>query len=80
MTPTPTGGFQFTSFLSLDSTGAEVTELQKFLTAKGFYAGPITGTFGPLTESAVKLYQTAHSISPVGYVGPSTRAALNAGE
>ncbi len=78
VTATPTGGYTFVGFLSLDSTGAEVTELQKFLTAKGFYAGPITGTFGPLTESAVKLYQAAHGIPSVGYVGPSTRAALNA--
>ena len=75
---TPTGGYKFLNFLSLESTGTDVTELQKLLAAEGFYAGPITGTFGPLTESAVKSYQTARGISPLGYVGPSTRAALNA--
>ncbi len=77
---TPTSGHRFLNLLSLTSTGTDVTELQKLLAAKGFYSGPVTGSYGPLTEAAVKMYQTAHGISPLGYVGPSTRAALNAGQ
>lgn len=68
----------FTQYLSLGSEGAEVTALQKKLTTLGFYSGSITGYFGPLTEAAVKAYQTARGISPLGFVGPSTRTALNA--
>jgi hypothetical protein len=70
-------GYVFKTFLNLNSTGTEVTELQKRLTAFGIYSGPITGTFGPLTETAVKVYQAAHGITQAGYVGPSTRTALN---
>jgi hypothetical protein len=75
-----TGAYVFTLFLSAGSTGTQVTDLQNYLTAKGFYSGPVTGYFGTLTAAAVKKYQTAHGISSVGYVGPGTRAALNIGE
>jgi peptidoglycan hydrolase-like protein with peptidoglycan-binding domain len=69
--------YTFTSSLSVGSTGADVTALQNRLTSEGVYSGPITGTFGPLTRAAVEKYQTAHGISPIGQVGPATRAALN---
>ncbi|MDR3582161.1 MAG: peptidoglycan-binding domain-containing protein [Candidatus Pacebacteria bacterium] len=72
--------YTFTSFLSTGSTGTQVTNLQNYLTQKGFYSGPVTGYFGSLTAVAVAKYQTAHGISAVGYVGPGTRAALNIGE
>lgn len=68
----------FTSLLKVGSSGAEVTALQKALTAQGVYSGPINGNFGPQTQAAVKKFQTAHKITPAGYTGPATRAALNA--
>lgn len=77
-TTTTKSTFQFTSFLSVGSTGNEVSELQKKLTTLGFYDGPTNGNFGPLTEAGVKAFQSAHGINSVGYVGPGTRAALNA--
>lgn len=67
----------FKVFIGTSSTGTEVTFLQKRLTALGVYSGPITGTYGPLTEAAVKKLQSAHGITPAGYVGPSTRTLLN---
>lgn len=70
-------GYVFTSLLKYGSTGEEVIQLQKKLTADGVYHGPITGRFGDLTLAAVKRFQSENGISPVGYVGPSTRAALN---
>ena len=83
-TPTPApasivvgDGYTFTKFLSIDSTGTEVSELQKRLAALGFYSGPVTGKFGSLTQAAVIQLQKAHSIAQAGYVGPSTRAILN---
>ena len=72
--------YNFTESLSAGSQDAQVTALQERLAALGFYSGPITGFYGTLTEDAVMKYQTAHGIAPVGYVGPSTRTALNAGE
>ena len=43
-------------------------------------SGPITGYYGTLTQAAVEKFQSAHNIDVNGYVGPGTRAALNAGE
>jgi hypothetical protein len=77
-TPVPTQTkFLFTKALYVNDKGTEVTELQKRLTAEGLYSGPITGTFGPLTEAAVKKFQTKNKLSPLGSVGPGTRAVLN---
>ena len=40
--------------------------------------GLTTGYFGPMTERAVKAFQKKHGLEQVGYVGPKTRALLNA--
>jgi hypothetical protein len=72
--------YNFTELLNVGSQDAQVTALQKRLTADGFYSGSITGYFGALTKAAVEKFQSAHGIDVKGYVGPSTRAALNAGE
>jgi hypothetical protein len=70
----------FATDLTIGSTGADVMELQKLLIEAGYLkiAAP-TGYFGPMTQAAVKLYQTAKGIQATGYVGPLTRAALNQG-
>lgn len=70
--------YTFSTFLGVGSTGTAVTQLQKKLTALGIYKGPITSYYGSLTQAAVKKFQAAHTIKQAGYVGPSTRAALNA--
>lgn len=64
--------------LTLGSEGADVSVLQSMLIAEGFLdiSSP-TGVFGPLTQSALRAYQRAHSITPAtGYFGPATRTAL----
>lgn len=73
------GSFKFTLTTSIGSIGNEVTELQKRLTLEGLYSGPVTGYFGPLTQTAVKAYQAKHGLDQVGIVGPKTRAELNGG-
>lgn len=70
----------FTRSLSVRSSGNDVAELQKRLTAEGVYSGPITGYFGPLTRAAIIKYQMKHGINPLGIVGPITRATLSAKE
>ena len=72
--------YAFTEFLGVGSQGSDVTALQNYLLKKGYYTGAATGYFGSLTAAAVEKYQTALGITAAGYVGPSTRAALNAGE
>ncbi len=76
--PASTSKYQFTLFLQQGMTGNEVVELQKRLTELGYYNGPTSGNFGPLTAAGVAALQKAHGISAVGYVGPGTRAVLNA--
>lgn len=76
---TASAGYAFTQYLYNGSTGPQVTALQERLTTDGIYSGPITGTFGPLTEAAVKIYQAKHGIEQLGVVGPATRGVLNEG-
>ena len=78
ITTTQSTKYQFTSFLGEGASGNEVLELQQRLTDLGYYQGPINGKFGPLTAAGVSALQRAHGISVRGYVGPSTRAVLNA--
>ncbi len=72
--------YNFAQPLQLGSTGPDVTELQKILIAAGYLKiDTPTGYFGPITVAAVKAYQSAHGLEPVGIVGPKTRALLNKG-
>jgi len=58
------------------NSGAEVTNLQKTLQAEGYFNGPITGYYGPLTEAAVIQFQQANGLSPDGIVGANTTTRL----
>ncbi|HWJ03493.1 MAG TPA: peptidoglycan-binding protein [Verrucomicrobiae bacterium] len=62
--------------LRLGSTGPAVSMLQKKLKMSGLYTGRIDGIFGPLTDRAVREFQTAHGLVADGIVGPKTMAAL----
>lgn len=77
-----TSGYSFTRDLTMGSTGTDVVELQKVLVSKGYLvmpAGVAMGYFGTLTKNAVAAWQASAGITPaVGYVGPKSRAALNA--
>lgn len=59
--------------------------LQALLHTQGFYPPtgmsladcPVSGVFGPCTQTALKRFQAAQGIEQTGSVGPKTRAALN---
>lgn len=74
---TSSNKYKFTRGLSVGSKGVEVSELQKRLTSLGLYSGPITGTFGPLTRTAVMKLQAKHNLEQLGSIGPKTRVILN---
>ncbi len=58
---------------------AQVAIMQNLLMSKGFLgSGNSTGNFGPLTFAAVRTYQGANGIDTTGFVGPLTRASMNA--
>lgn len=70
--------------LGVGSRGNDVTELQIFLKAKGYFNEEATGYFGVLTEGAIKKMQATNNIvssgtaatSGYGAVGPKTRAVI----
>lgn len=73
-----TNKYIFKNFLKLGQTSEEVRQLQMKLKALGYFTYPqTTSYFGPVTQAAVKAFQKANNISPLGYVGPETRTALN---
>jgi len=57
--------------------GEDVAELQRLLTAAGWYTRA-DGVFGPLTEAAVRTYQGEAGLTQDGLAGSRTLAALRA--
>jgi hypothetical protein len=75
--PTPNASL-FTRTLSFGlKNDPQVAALQAALKRQGIYQGPITGNYLSLTRAAVRQFQKARGLEPVGFVGPRTRAALN---
>ncbi len=76
------GGSTTGPVLSLGSKGADVTawqnQLNTWLTLTSSTLGQLTadGTFGAATQTATEALQNAAGITPDGFVGPSTRQAL----
>ena len=60
--------------LRLGSRGQDVRILQQAL------ALHVDGIFGPVTEEAVKFFQTRKSLVADGIVGPNTWAVLDIGQ
>jgi hypothetical protein len=80
-TPTPDGGPRRRAAddkptVKAGSSGQAVRTLQNRLTRLGHDPGPVDGSFGARTESAVRSFQKANSLSASGIVGPETWALL----
>lgn len=71
-------GFTFSTRLYPGLESDDVAQLQSMLSQQGFFSTTPNGRYGPLTAAAVKKFQAAHGLAPLGAVGPATRAALNA--
>jgi putative chitinase len=56
--------------------GPSVTALQQALKDHGFDPGPIDGSFGPGTATAVRSFQTSAGLEPDGVAGTATAEAL----
>ena len=57
-------------------SGPAVVNVQTLLTAAGHSPGPIDGSFGWLTETAVRAFQTAMGVRVDGVVDGATLNAL----
>jgi peptidoglycan hydrolase-like protein with peptidoglycan-binding domain/cytochrome c551/c552 len=68
--PSPAAG------AALPPPAAWVKRLQIDLARLGFFHGPDTGVYGPLTTAAVMRFQTAASITADGRWGPASQQAL----
>lgn len=64
--------------LSFGSRGQAVSDLQNLLISKGFLNTSASGGFYSLTKQAVVAYQTSLGLPATGFVGPMTRAKINA--
>lgn len=62
--------FSGNRMLRKGDVGEDVAEIQRLLNITA------DGSFGPMTETAVKDFQTKHGLYADGIVGPATKAAL----
>ena len=75
--PTTVGSSGITKTLARGlKNDPQVKFLQEYLVQKGYLSTTPDGNFGPLTETAVKKFQTANGVSPLGIVGPQTRTLI----
>lgn len=63
-------------YLKLGSKGEAVKKLQQELKSKKMYSGDVSGSFGQLTEDAVKAFQRKNGLYVDGVAGPDTQAKL----
>lgn len=70
--------FLFNNNLTVGSRGTDVIALQTQLATWGYFKGPITGYFGPMTKASVVAFQKANNLPSTGFFGPMTRAVINA--
>jgi putative chitinase len=69
-------GRQAFAVINRGMSGQTVEDLQRALTAAGFYMQAIDGQFGGATEGALKLFQRARGLTVDGVAGRETFAAL----
>jgi N-acetylmuramoyl-L-alanine amidase len=62
-------------YLSIGDTGKDVKQLQENLIKVG-YKLVADSNFGPITENAVKAFQTSNGLLVDGFYGPVTKAKL----
>lgn len=55
------------------------TEIQQALAAKGYYSGPVNGSWGPDSVDALKRFQQDQNLSPDGKLGALSIIALGLG-
>lgn len=62
--------------LQVGDRGTEIKTLQATLKSKGYFNGPITGYYGPITAEAVQQFQRVNQLDIDGIAGPTTQSVL----
>lgn len=70
------GGSEGAASATLPPPAAWVSRLQRDLSRLGYFDGPFTGVYGPLTTAAVRQFQAANGLAADGRWGPASQAAL----
>lgn len=65
--------------LTRGAVGPEVRDLQQKLTDLGYATGPVDGQFGPITQSAVRRFQSSNDLPTSGTIDEATSAMLQSG-
>jgi hypothetical protein len=65
-----------TAALKPGDSGTQVKVLQRALARLGYRAGPVDGSYGPITQAAVTSFQTGKKLKVDGIVGPETLRGL----
>lgn len=73
----PVATVKITQTLKKGSKGTEVKILQEFLIEGEYLTGKADGSFGPMTETAVKKFQVEYKLTADGIVGGNTRTTIN---
>jgi GH18 family chitinase len=73
---TTTSSAAFTTDLTFNADGADVTRLQQILIKKGYMKVAANGHFGPATLAALKAWQMAVGLPSTGFFGPQSRAKI----
>ena len=68
--------FDGSRLLGAGDRGTDVRRLQEVLVGLGLRPGPIDGVFGPMTEAAVRAFQSGRGLVSDGLVGRVTRGEL----
>ena len=69
----------YSSLSASNGSSGNIKNLQSVLHAHGYYYGDTDGSYGSVTESAVKEYQKAAGLRVTGVAGPSTQRLLYGG-
>ena len=77
-TPKPTATPNLTKdyYLTKDSSGRQVEQLQRRLIELGWLSGKVTGKFDEATEMAVRAFQRRSNLYEDGIAGPNTLRAI----
>lgn len=65
-----------TADVTIGAHGEKVMMLQDFLRAEGHFTVASTGYFGPVTQTALKSYQTANGLTVTGMLDTATLALI----